>query len=111
MPAKAGISCGGAYHRPMRGGWLYIMTNRRGGVLYAGVTANLAARIDQHRSDRGSAFCRQYGLHRLVFAERFATIEEAIAREKQVKAWRRAWKIALIEQANPDCADLFERIV
>ena len=71
----------------------------------------MAARVDQHRTDRGSAFCRRYGLKLLVFAERFDTIEEAIAREKQVKAWRREWKLVLIERVNPDWVDLFERIV
>ena len=94
----------------MRGGWLYIMTNKPDGVLYTGVTAHLAARVDQHRNDRGSAFCRRYGLKTLVYAEPYDTIEEAIAREKQVKAWKRAWKVALIEAANPEWEDLFERI-
>lgn len=94
----------------MRGGWLHIMTNKPAGVLYTGVTAHLAARVDQHRSDRGSAFCRRYGLKTLVLAERYETVEEAIAREKQVKAWKRAWKIMLIEAANPDWSDLFEQI-
>jgi putative endonuclease len=94
----------------MRGGWLYIMTNRRDGVLYTGVSSHLAARVEQHRTDRGSEFCRRYGLNRLEFAQRFDTIEEAIAREKQVKAWRRAWKIALIESVNTGWDDLYERI-
>jgi len=94
----------------MRGGWLYIMTNKPNGVLYTGVTAHLAARIYQHRTGSGSAFCRRYGLDKLVLAERFETIEEAITREKQVKVWRREWKIALIEAANPGWSDLFERI-
>jgi putative endonuclease len=95
----------------VRGGWLYIMTNKPDGVLYVGVTAHLAARVVQHREDRGAGFCRRYGLHRLVFAEQFETIEDAIAREKQVKAWKRAWKIELIASINPDWSDLFERIV
>jgi len=88
------------------GGWTYIMTNRRGGVLYIGVTANLAARVDQHRRGAGSAFCRRYGLTRLVLAERHDTIEQAIAREKALKAWQRAWKVRLIETTNPDWNDL-----
>lgn len=94
----------------MRGGWLYIMTNKPSGVLYTGVTANLAGRVDQHRNDRGSAFCRRYGLKVLVFAERFDTIEEASAREKQVKAWKRAWKIELIQGINRRWCDLYDRI-
>lgn len=94
----------------MRGGWLYIMTNKRDGVLYTGVTAHLAPRCEQHRTGRGSAFCRRYGVDILVFAQRFDTIEEAIAREKQVKAWKRAWKVELIESINPGWADLYERL-
>lgn len=90
------------------GGWTYIMTNKRDGVLYIGVTAHLAARVDQHRRGLGSAFCRQYGLVRLVLAEQHDSIEEAIAREKALKAWKRDWKIELIEAMNPAWDDLFE---
>lgn len=90
------------------GGWTYIMTNKRDGVLYIGVTADLAARVQQHRQGRGSAFCRRYGLTQLVLAEPHATIDEAIAREKSLKAWNRAWKIELIEAGNPGWLDLFE---
>ncbi|MFV0625478.1 GIY-YIG nuclease family protein [Sphingomonas sp. ac-8] len=95
----------------MRGGWTYIMTNRPLGVLYVGVTANLAARVVQHRAGQGSEFCRRYNLTRLVLAEPHARIEEAIGREKALKAWQRGWKLALIEAANPEWDDLFERIL
>ena len=91
-----------------RGGWTYIVTNKPGGVLYIGVTSDLAARIHQHRISGGSAFCRKYGLKRLVLAERHDTIEQAIAREKAMKAWKREWKIALIESFNPAWDDLYE---
>jgi len=91
----------------MRGGYVYIMANRRHGALYVGVTSDVAARAMQHRSGQGSDFCRRYGLKRLVYAEPHATVQEAIAREKQIKAWKRAWKIKLIEQANPDWDDLY----
>jgi putative endonuclease len=94
-----------------KGGWVYILTNKRGGVLYIGVTSDLAARMMQHQSGKGSAFCRRYGLTILVFAERHENIEAAIAREKAMKAWHRAWKIRAIEEANPEWHDLFERIV
>lgn len=90
----------------MRGGFVYIMTNRPTGVLYVGVTADLSRRIHQHRSNQGSSFCRRYGLDRLVLVEEYPTIEEAIVREKRLKKWERAWKIALIEAANPDWQDL-----
>jgi putative endonuclease len=94
----------------MRGGWTYMMTNRAYGVLYIGVTSDLAARVSQHREGKGSAFCRRYKLTRLVLAEPHATIQEAIAREKMLKAWQRAWKIELIEATNPGWSDLFETI-
>lgn len=89
-----------------RGGWTYIMTNKPYGVLYIGVTADIAARVHQHRNRQGSSFCRRYNCTRLVLTEEHATIEEAIAREKALKAWRREWKDALIETSNPDWLDL-----
>ena len=94
----------------MRGGWVYIMADRYRGTLYIGVTSELAARVWAHREGRGSGFCARYGLKRLVYAEQAPTIAEAIAREKAMKKWNRAWKIELIEQANPDWDDLFETI-
>jgi putative endonuclease len=94
-----------------QGGWTYIMTNRPRGVLYVGVTSSLATRVDQHRRGVGSAFCRKYNLRMLVLAERHDTIDQAITREKALKAWQRAWKIRLIEESNPDWADLFDLII
>ena len=94
-----------------RGGWTYIVTNKPHGVLYIGVTSDIAARMIQHRAGTGSAFCRRYGLKRLVLAEPHDEIDYAIAREKALKAWKRAWKIRLIEESNPDWDDLFDRIV
>lgn len=91
-----------------RGGWTYLMTNKPRGVLYIGVTAHLAARVDQHRTGRGSSFCRRYGLKTLVLAEQHEAIEQAITRETALKAWNRAWKIRLIEQTNPDWRDLWD---
>ena len=87
--------------------WVYIMSNRKDGVLYIGLTADLSRRIVQHREGKGSAFCRRYGLKRLVYAEEHDSIEDAIAREKAMKAWKRAWKIELIEGVNPAWDDLF----
>ena len=92
------------------GGWVYIMTNKRDGVLYIGVTSDLAVRVHQHRLGKGSKFCRRYGLDRLVYAEQHDDITAAIAREKAVKAWKRAWKIELIEKLNPGWDDLYDRI-
>ena len=94
----------------MKGGWVYIMTNKPFGTLYIGVTANVAARVLQHRNGKGSEFCKRYGLKRLVHAEQYPTIQEAIAREKAMKAWNRNWKLRQIMDANPDWLDLFETI-
>ncbi len=92
------------------GGWVYIMTNKPHGVLYMGVTADLLARVAQHREGKGSAFCRRYGLTRLIHAEPFEDIESAIRREKAMKAWKRSWKIELIEQSNPEWDDLYGQL-
>jgi len=85
---------------------VYIMTNKPNGVLYVGVTGDLAARVAQHRRGEGSAFCRRWGLDRLVYAEACPTMADAIAREKVLKKWRREWKVGLIEGANPGWDEL-----
>ena len=92
----------------MHGGWTYILTNRPRGVLYIGVTATLPSRVQQHRNGKGSAFCKRYKLTRLVYAKQHNSIQNAIAREKAMKAWKRAWKIELIEQSNPKWLDLWD---
>ncbi len=92
-----------------KGGWTYIMANRYRGTIYVGVTGNLARRIAQHRAGTGSDFCTRYGLARLVWAERANDITDCIAQEKRIKRWRREWKFALIEKANPDWVALFDR--
>ncbi len=87
----------------MKGGYVHIMTNKPSGTLYIGVTANVAARVTQHRDGNGSDFCREHGLKRLVYVERHDRIEDAIVREKAMKAL----KLNLIGQANPDWDDLY----
>jgi putative endonuclease len=87
------------------GGWIYILTNRKNGALYTGVTSDIAARMVQHREGKGSAFCREHGISRLVYVEHHQRIEDAITREKAIKKWRRQWKINLIEQGNPEWRD------
>jgi putative endonuclease len=94
----------------MQGGWVYILTNKPHGVLYTGVTAQLRQRIWQHRQGTGGDFTARYRLTRLVHAEPHATILAAIQREKAIKHWSRAWKLALIEQANPGWDDLFNHL-
>ena len=85
---------------------VYIITNRRNGTLYIGVTGNLAQRITQHKSKAMPGFASHYGLDRLVWFETFQDVRDAIAREKQIKGWNRAWKIRMIEAANPNWDEL-----
>jgi putative endonuclease len=91
----------------MTGGYVYILTNRKNGTLYTGVSADIAARMMQHRDGTGSKFCKKYGIGQLIYVERHDEIYEAITREKAIKKWHRAWKVALIERDNPDWRDLF----
>jgi len=87
---------------------VYLMASRRNGTLYLGVTSNLLERGAQHRRGDFGGFSARYGCTRLVWFERTPDMTSAIAREKQLKKWRRAWKLALIEEANPQWLDLYE---
>ncbi|MFZ1988631.1 MAG: GIY-YIG nuclease family protein [Alphaproteobacteria bacterium] len=86
--------------------WVYIMTNRPRGVLYTGVTTNLPQRVSQHKLGTFDGFTNKYKLHRLAWCEEFARIDDAIAHEKHLKRWRRAWKIDLVEKNNPNWDDI-----
>jgi len=86
------------------------MTNGRHGTLYIGVTSDLARRVWEHREGLVEGFSKRYGLKQLVYAERHDDIRFAIQREKTLKHWSRAWKIALIERDNPDWEDLYTKI-
>ena len=88
------------------GGWVYIVTNKPNGVLYTGVTADLPARIHQHRTSTGSKFAKRYNCTMLVYAEEHDRIEDAIAREKAIKEWPRLWKLRMIQEANPKWDEL-----
>jgi putative endonuclease len=90
--------------------FLYLLASKRNGVLYLGVTSNLPRRIEQHRQGYFSGFTKKYNVHKLVWFEEHTDIREAVLREKAIKRWRRAWKIALIEKANPDWLDLWDEI-
>jgi putative endonuclease len=94
----------------MKGGWVYIMTNRPNGTLYLGVTSDLPRRAFEHREGLVEGFTKRYGLKLLVFAERHEEIGAAIQREKTMKHWPRAWKIRLILAHNPNWEDLYEKI-
>ena len=89
---------------------VYILASQRNGTLYTGVTRDLPGRVGEHRQGFGSIFTAKYKVHQLVWFEMHATMDAAIAREKQIKAWRRAWKLALVEKTNPNWRDLFETL-
>ncbi|HWH22331.1 MAG TPA: GIY-YIG nuclease family protein [Allosphingosinicella sp.] len=80
---------------------VYILASRRHETVYIGVTSDLVARLHQHRTGAFKGFTSEYNVHRLVHFEMFGAMDTAIAREKQLKNWRRAWKVALIEERNP----------
>ncbi|ALK09314.1 GIY-YIG nuclease superfamily protein [Blastochloris viridis] len=89
---------------------VYMLATRKDGPLYVGVTNDLVRRVFEHRSDAVRGFTWQFNVHRLVWFEAHDSIEAAITREKQIKRWRRAWKIEMIETENPEWDDLYERI-
>ncbi|HEY1720911.1 MAG TPA: GIY-YIG nuclease family protein [Magnetospirillaceae bacterium] len=89
---------------------VYILTNKPRGTFYVGVTSDLAKRIWEHKNHVVEGFTERYGLHILVYFESHETMLEAITREKKLKRWRRAWKIALVEKDNPDWLDLYGQI-
>jgi putative endonuclease len=95
----------------VRGGWVYIMTNRPNGILYVGVTSDIARRAWEHREGAVEGFTHQHGLTRLGYVEPHEEITAAIACEKAIKGWRRAWKTRLIMAANPDWKDLYEKLI
>jgi putative endonuclease len=86
--------------------FVYILASKKHRTLYIGVTNDLRARLELHRAGKGSEFVKKYGVTRLVYIGEYASPQEAIQRETQLKEWRRDWKIRLIEQENPDWDDL-----
>jgi putative endonuclease len=91
--------------------YVYILASRRHGTLYIGVTSSLQKRLAEHRSGEGSSFVKTYCVYRLVHVESYGRAEEAITREKQLKRWKRDWKIELIERENLDWRDLSDLLV
>src|SRR6266545_6907651 len=89
---------------------VYILASKRYGTLYTGVTSDLCSRIQQHKHDLFPGFTKKYGIKLLVWFEYHGTMEAAITREKNIKEWRRAWKITLIEETNPHWLDLFAQV-
>ena len=92
------------------GYYVYLLANRRYGTLYIGVTNDLVRRVHEHRIKAVAGFTARYGVDRLVWFERHDDPISAIAREKELKKWRRDWKIRLIEEQNPDWTDRYELI-
>jgi putative endonuclease len=90
---------------------VYILASQPRGTLYVGVTSDLPARIWQHKHDQADGFTRRYGIHTLVWYEVHARMESAILCEKALKAWKRLWKIQLIEDANPTWRDRYPDIL
>jgi putative endonuclease len=93
---------------PTRQPCIYIMTNKRNGTLYIGITSNLKQRVYQHKAGLTPGFTSQYQCKQLVYYETFTTLPEAISREKQLKAGSRKKKLALIEKLNPEWEDLYK---
>jgi len=90
--------------------YVYIMASRRNGTLYTGVTNDIARRGFEHREGVGAGFTRRYGVKLLVYYEAHDDVRSAIEREKRLEKWNRAWKISLIEAANPNWEDLYETL-
>ena len=90
--------------------FVYMLASKRNGTLYIGVTNNLLKRVHQHKNDVTEGFTRKYNVHSLVYYEVFNRIQDAIMREKQMKKWKRQWKIELLEKSNPNWEDLFESL-
>ncbi len=90
---------------------VYILSNKKNGTLYIGVTSNLPKRIYEHKNGFVESFSSKYHLKKLVYFELHNTMEEAIKREKRLKKWKREWKVALIEEKNAEWIDLYECIL
>jgi putative endonuclease len=90
---------------------LYILASKPNGTLYVGATSDVIRRVWEHKSGVVDGFTKKYAVHTLVYFELHGTMETALLRERQIKRWRRAWKIDLIRQMNPDWRDLYPEIV
>ncbi len=92
----------------MKSYYVYILASKKNGTLYIGVTSDLIKRTEEHKNNLVDGFTKKYNVHNLVYFETTNNIESAIQREKQLKAWRRSWKLDLIEKENPMWSDLYE---
>ncbi len=94
----------------LKTGYVYILASGEAKTLYLGVTSHLLQRLIQHKESAFKGFSQKYKVHKLVYYESYGSMEYAIAREKELKKWRRQWKIRLIEKQNPHWEDLFPRL-
>lgn len=91
--------------------YVYILASQRNGTLYTGATNDLARRVFEHKNDFVRGFTSRYQVHSLVYFEQCENFEAALQREKQLKKWKRKWKLELIEKGNPEWEDLYEHCV
>ena len=98
---KSGNKMGGTQY------YVYLLASKRNGTLYLGVTSNLIKRVYEHKNNLVSGFTQKYEIHNLVYYETTDDVNSAITREKQLKKWKRAWKIEIIEKNNPEWRDLY----
>lgn len=91
--------------------YVYLLASGRNGTLYAGITSDLARRVHEHKTGAMNGFSKRYDVKRLVYVEQMRDVNAAIAREKRIKKYPRAWKINLIEETNPTWRDLYEEIL
>ena len=95
----------------MKAGFVYIMASGKNGTIYVGVTSDLVKRVYEHREGLAAGFTKRYGCKLLVWYEAHDDLQDARARELQMKEWKRAWKIKLIEEANFDWEDLYPTLL
>ena len=97
--------------RTVRKFYIYMLASHRNGTLYIGMTNDLLRRVREHKSGLIEGFTKKYGVHMLVWYEAAESASSAIQREKQLKRWRRAWKLRIIEEGNPEWRDLFDELM
>jgi len=95
----------------MKNYFTYILASQRNGTLYTGFTNNLLKRVQEHKDKKASVFTKKYNVNKLVYYEECGDINAAISREKQLKNWRRNWKIKIIEDFNPEWEDLYFKLM
>jgi putative endonuclease len=104
------VEAGAQSHFMNKSPCVYIMASSRNGTLYIGVTSDLTKRVWEHKNNAIEGFTKKYSVHTLVWYQVFDTMPQAIRNEKQIKEWKRKWKLELIESSNPEWKDLYDDI-